>query len=235
MKNIAIIIPTFNEQDNIEKLLIEIRKNVYKCHIFVIDDSPKDYIREIVFNNSSYNTYIHRLDQKGRGSAVIHGLDIALKSSKDFNLFIEMDADFSHNPKQLIELIKYFQINQVDLLVASRYMEESKIINWDISRKILSYFANKLAYILLRIPISDYTNGFRVYSKRAVTEIVSQCGKIGDGFIVLSEILMVINKKNYKIDQVPTVFLNRERGKSSVSLKLIIISLVGLIKLFLKK
>tara|TARA_B100001063_G_C16766790_1_gene559140 strand:- start:64 stop:771 length:708 start_codon:yes stop_codon:yes gene_type:complete len=235
MKYVAIIVPTYNEQENIEKLLIEIRKNISTCHIFVIDDSPEDSIRELVTSNSSYNTYVHRINQKGRGSAVLHGLNLALKSSNDYDLFIEMDADFSHNPKQLIELIKHFQINKVDLLIASRYMKDSKIINWNLSRVILSFLANKLAYILLRVPISDYTNGYRLYSSRAATEIVGQCGKIGDGFIVLSEILMVIRKKNYKIDQIPTIFLNRQRGKSNVSFQLILKSLIGLIKLFLKK
>tara|TARA_A100000164_G_scaffold280759_1_gene253100 strand:+ start:683 stop:1390 length:708 start_codon:yes stop_codon:yes gene_type:complete len=235
MRNLAIVIPTFNEYENIEKLLIDIRNNIPNCYIFVIDDSPKDNIRDLVKYNSKNNTYIHRLNHKGRGSAVLHGLNEALISKNNFDLFIEMDADFSHNPNQLKDLINYFQINKVDLLIASRYMKGSKIINWSISRRVLSFLANKLAYILLRVPVSDYTNGYRLYSKRAVHEIVRRCGKIGDGFIVLSEILKVISKKNYKINQVPTIFINRERGKSNVSVNLVVNSLFGLIKLFLKK
>ena len=83
--------------------------------------------------------------------------------------------------------------------------------------------------------MSDYTNGFRFYSVRAAKKIIKDCGKIGDGFIVLSEILMVINSNNFKIDEIESVFVNRERGKSTVNLKLVIYSFLGLLKLFLIK
>ena len=147
-----------------------------------------------------------------------------------------MDADFSHNPNELKEKIEYFKNHEIDMLIASRYTKNSKIMNWGIFRRVLSLLSNFLARLLLKIPCTDYTNGFRFYSKRAAEKVVSECGKIGGGFIVLSEILVVMHSNNFKIDELSTTFVNRKRGESSVSLKLIVSSLLGLIKLyFLKK
>ena len=107
-------------------------------------------------------------------------------------------------------------------------MKESKIINWGLSRRIFSYLANFSARNLLQIPIQDFTNGYRIYSRRSVKKIVKNCGKIGDGFIVLSEILLILNINKFKIDEVSTVFINRIRGESSVNLKLVLASLFGI-------
>ena len=99
--------------------------------------------------------------------------------------------------------------------------------------KLFSYISNKLARILLGVEVSDYTNGFRIYSRRSAKSVVKDCGKIGDGFIILSEILLNIAKKKYKIGEINSIFINRVRGHSSVTLKLIIESFFGLIRLFL--
>ena len=146
-----------------------------------------------------------------------------------------MDADFSHDPAELKRNINFFKKNSLDLLIASRYLRKSKIINWSISRKIISFLANFLARKILEIPISDFTNGYRIYSKRSVKKIIKNCGKIGDGFIVLSEVLLEIYRNNYKIDEIHSVFVNRQRGESPVNLSLILQSFFGLIKLYLKK
>ena len=114
-------------------------------------------------------------------------------------------------------------------------MENSKIVNWSIQRLLFSKLSNFLARVLLKAGVTDYTNGYRVYSRRAVKLITKNCGKIGDGFIVLSEILLAIKMNNFKINEVPTVFINRKRGESSVNLKLILESLFGLFRLFLIK
>ena len=120
-------------------------------------------------------------------------------------------------------------------MIASRYLKKSKIINWPINRKIFSKISNLLAKFLLRIPVSDYTNGFRIYSKKATEIIVKKCGKIGDGFIILSEILMELHLHKLKIGETSTTFVNRKRGESSVNVNLIYKSFIGLIKIYLKK
>ena len=145
-----------------------------------------------------------------------------------------MDADFSRS-KELPRNINFFLENNLDLLIASRYLKKSKIVNWSLSRRIFSKLANFLAKNLLKIKLSDFTNGFRIYSKRSAEKITKVCGNIGDGFIILSEIIVVLNNNNFKIGEIETYFLNRERGKSSVNFKLIIASFLGLLKLRLIK
>ena len=131
--------------------------------------------------------------------------------------------------------IKLFKNQKSDLLISSRYLPKSKIFHWSLSRRIFSKLSNILARIILNIKVSDYTNGFRIYSKNATKLIVKKCGKIGDGFIVLSEILLILDINKFKINEVSSIFINRVRGESSVNLKLIIQSFMGLIKLFFIK
>tara|TARA_B100002019_G_scaffold288641_1_gene302655 strand:+ start:2119 stop:2838 length:720 start_codon:yes stop_codon:yes gene_type:complete len=234
MNKIGVIIPTYNEEENIGKLVESIKSFVPNSEIFVVDDSINEDTKKIL-ENKSFVHFFHRGQKLGRGTAVIFGLNKALKI-KSIDTFIEMDADFSHNPNELKEKIEYFKNHEIDMLIASRYTKNSKIMNWGIFRRVLSLLSNFLARLLLKIPCTDYTNGFRFYSKRAAEKVVSECGKIGGGFIVLSEILVVMHSNNFKIDELSTTFVNRKRGESSVSLKLIVSSLLGLIKLyFLKK
>jgi dolichol-phosphate mannosyltransferase len=229
MKNVAIIIPCYNEQDNIVKLIKIIKYFLPKVCIYIIDDSV-GLETSFLISKKKIN-YYHRAKKLGRGSAVIYGLKKALLNKK-VRIFIEMDADFSHNPKELKRNINLFKKNKLDLLVSSRYLKNSQIINWPLSRKVLSFLANYLAKKILKLPLSDYTNGFRIYSKRSAYRITKECGKIGDGFIVLSEILLQLFKSNYKIYETSTIFHNRLRGESSVSLKLIFNSFTGLLKLY---
>jgi dolichol-phosphate mannosyltransferase len=232
MKNISIIVPAYNEHDNILKLINRIKKLLPKSSIYVIDDSV-GFETSLLINKSAIN-YFHRAKKLGRGSAVIYGLKKAILN-KDLEIFIEMDADFSHNPNELIKNINLFKSNKLDLLVSSRYLKNSKIINWPTSRKIFSFLANYLAKKILKIPLSDYTNGFRIYSKRSVLAIINHCGKVGDGFIILSEILLRLYKLNYKISETPSIFRNRLRGESTLNLKLIFESLFGLFNLYFYK
>ena len=232
MRNVAIIIPAYNEEDNILKLICKIECLLPKSLIYIIDDSEGNKTNNII--NKKKINYYHRKKKSGRGSAVLYGIKKAIVQKRN-NIFIEMDADFSHNPNELINNINYFIKNNADLLVSSRYLKKSRIINWPISRKVFSFLSNYLARIFLKIPISDYTNGFRIYSKRAAIKIIKDCGKIGDGFIILSEILLVLHLSKYRIFETSTRYVNRVRGESSLNLKLIFSSLIGLFKLFFNK
>ena len=236
MIEINIIIPTFNEDKNIILLLRNIKKNIPTASIAIVDDSKNNIMKQILKQNKFEKSikYFHRINCKGRGSAVLYGFRQLLKKKKN-QIFIEMDADFSHKPSELKKNIRLFQKKKIDLLIASRYLPKSRIINWPLSRKIFSKLSNILAKTLLNIDVKDYTNGFRIYSKKATRLITNKCGKIGDGFIVLSEILLVLNINKFKIHEVSTVFVNRKRGESSVNLRLVLQSFFGLIRLFLIK
>lgn len=232
MRNISIIIPTYKEKENIFKLTKKILSIYPKAVIFVVDDTENLNLKNRFKSNKI--KYFLRKNKKGRGSAVLYGLKKSLQY-KSNSIFIEMDADFSHNPKELKKKIEFFIKNDLDLLISSRYLENSKIINWPIQRLVFSKLSNKLAQFLLDVGVTDYTNGFRIYSRRSVELIVKKCGRIGDGFIVLSEILLTIKLNKFKIRELPTIFVNRKRGESSVNFKLIIQSLIGIVILYFIK
>ena len=229
----VIIIPTYNEKKNIKILLNKIFNILQNIRVLIIDDTPNQELKsEIVeFKNV---TYIHREGKKGRGSAVLTGMNHALQNY-DFTYLIEMDADLSHNPNEVPDNLAFCLKNKIDLLVSSRYLKESKIINWPLKRKILSYLANFLAKNILKVPIQDYTNGFRIYSKKSSEHVVKNCGKVGDGFIILSEILVHLYYSGFNIQERSTVFVDRVRGNSNVNLIEIIRSLLGLLKIYFLK
>ncbi len=231
-KNIGIILPVYNEYKNIFKLLKQINLSFKKKLIVIIDDSEDDRIKnKLKIKNNLI--YIKRNCKLGRGTAVIKGLKILLK--KKIDIFIEMDTDLSSHPKELPKNINYFLKKQLDLLIMSRYLPKSRINNWPFRRRVFSFLTNKLTRFLLRVPVSDYTMGFRIYSKAAANHITINCGKVGSGFIILSEILLELYNNKYKIGETATTFNNRVHGKSSVNFKLLLESLGGLSKLIFSK
>ena len=230
--SICIVIPSFNENENINLLLDEIHKiDLKDFYIVIVDDSKESFQNQIKFVNERIY-YIHRGKKLGRGSAILHGISHMINLDKNIELFVEMDADMSHHPNELLRNIDFFKKKNLDLLISSRYQKKSKIINWPISRKILSYLSNKLSNWVLRVPISDYTNGYRIYSFNAAKFIINNCGKIGDGYIVLSEILIQLYYNKYTISEIDTLFVNRVRGSSNVNFDEILNSLVGLYKIW---
>ena len=233
-RNIGIIIPVFNEEDNIVRLIKKIKGKYRDSLIIVVDDSYNKNIWHLIKKNKLRLDYIYRGKKLGRGSAIIVGLKKLIKNKK-IKVFVEMDADHSHNPAELPRNINFFCKNSLDLLISSRYLKKSKIVHWGVKRRIFSLWANYLAKNLLKIPIYDFTNGYRIYSRKSVKKIIKNCGKIGGGFIVLSEILVELYINNLKIREIETRFVDRIRGGSSVSLKLILVSLYGLIKLYINK
>tara|TARA_B100000700_G_scaffold327021_1_gene440295 strand:+ start:108 stop:821 length:714 start_codon:yes stop_codon:yes gene_type:complete len=231
--SLAIIIPAYKESDNIKNLIKAILKEVGDPTIFIIDDSPnKNTEKEI--ESFKEVIYIYRGKKLGRGSAVIRGMKEIL-SRGGFNNVIEMDADLSHDPNEIPNNLRMFEDKKIDLLISSRYLRGSKILNWGIQRRIFSKLANFLARTVLKVPVTDYTNGFRIYSMESVKQVVKNCGKIGDGFIILSEILVELYFNNFKVMEVQSIFRNRIRGESSVTYKEIYKSLIGLIKIYNKK
>ena len=141
-----------------------------------MDDSTNQNTKKLFNKNKFKNVkYYHRGKKLGRGSAVIFGFKKLLKIKKDVNCLIEMDADMSHSPRELKRNIAYFYKHSFGLLIGSRYLPKSKIINWPISRRILSKLSNRLAKFLLEAPVNDYTNGYRFYSKEAARTIIKKC------------------------------------------------------------
>ena len=230
---IGFVLPCYNEYDNIFILIKQIKNTFNKYLIIIVDDSTTDEIKHKI-NKYKNVKYFKRKVKSGRGSAVIYGMRKILKE-KNIHHIVEMDTDLSSHPRELPRNIKIFNKKNLDLLIMSRYLKGSKIINWPLRRRIFSFLSNKLAYFLLRVKVSDYTMGYRIYSKKAVKHIIKNCGKIGDGFIVLSEILFRLDHAKFKIKDTKTTFVDREKGSSTVNLKLIFYSLIGLFKLYFIK
>lgn len=211
---LGVAIPTYREHDNIAALLAAVAKAAPGARIVVVDDSPDSRTVEAALRGGLAEV-VARGAKGGRGSAAREGLRRLLEAGCD--ALVELDADFSHPPEQIPALVGEARERGLDLLIASRYLPASRIENWPAARLAFSKAANLAARCLLRVPVRDYTNGFRCYSRRAAQLIVDECGRRGEGFIALSESLVRLRRAGLSIGETPTVFVNRRRGESSLS------------------
>ncbi len=217
MSSTLIIIPTFNEAENIRELIVRLLSLYSDVDILVVDDGSPDGTGAIVGALTLENPRVHLLARQGkggRGSAVLAGFTFGL--ARTYSTFIEMDADFSHKPEEIALILE--KIRSCDMVVGSRYLPGSEIHAWGFKRTIFSYLANAFARFMLKIPISDYTNGFRCYTRNAVAAI-DMAIIDAKGYVVLSEVAMQLWQQGMKIDEIPTIFVNRRRGISNLTLK----------------
>ncbi len=231
--NVGLVLAAYREELNIKELLNSIYNNLNISKIVIIDDSPENLIQGIISNFDNI-IYIHRGKKLGRGSAVITGIREIL-NYKEVNVIIEIDTDLSHDPLEIPDNLKKFKEENLDLLISSRYLKGSKVLNWSLNRRLFSRLANFLTRLFLGVPVSDYTNGFRIYSRKAAIHISKNCGLIGNGFMILSEILVELYYNKFTVAETNTIWKNRIRGKSTVSLKLILESLIELFKIYKRK
>ncbi|UQB67849.1 polyprenol monophosphomannose synthase [Epilithonimonas zeae] len=211
-----VIIPTYNEKENIEKIISAVFDLQQDFHVLVVDDSSPDGTAEIVKSlREKYPIQLHLTVRKikdGLGKAYIHGFQWAIHNDYDF--IFEMDADFSHNPKDLIKL--YEACKNADMSVGSRYSQGVNVVNWPMGRVLLSYFASKYVRFVLGLPIHDTTAGFVCFRKETLIAIGLDKIKLkGYGFQV--EMKYRVFKKNLKIVEVPIIFTDRTEGESKMN------------------
>ncbi len=215
-KKYLIVLPTYNERDNIESLILEISNTLKNIpfQILVIDDNSPDKTFEIVKKiEKKYPVQLIKREKKlGLGSAYIIGFDYGIKHNYDF--IITMDADYSHDPKYLPDFIKE---ENYDLVIGSRYIRGGNTKNWPISRKLLSKIANILVKILLTKKINDNTSGFRMYKVNFLKNINYRLKD--DGYSYLFKLLYFFTKRNARIKEIPFIFIERRAGKSKISRK----------------
>ncbi len=227
----GVVVPAYKEAANIAALLKAVRAAVPDSLIVVVDDSPDlstvDAVRSAGMDRVEV---IHRDAKSGRGSAVIEGFRFLLGRGCD--RIVEMDADFSHDPSEIPGLLAALESRRLAMVIGSRYLPASRIERWPLSRRLFSRGANLLAAAMLRVPIHDYTNGFRVYSLAAAQQVADTCGRIGSGFIPLSETLVNLWHRGYPIGELPSVFVNRARGESSVNAREIWNAATGIVKIY---
>jgi|GEM_PF-148853 len=214
-QRVLVIIPSYNESDNILSLVDAIHSGYSTIDIMVVDDNSPDGTAALLQKEQDrfggHLQIVVRTGKGGRGSAVMEGFRRALAAGYDF--VFEMDADFSHKPEEIQRFLD--AMHEYDMVVGSRYLQGSEIHHWGWKRTFFSRWANRYARLVLGIPISDYTNGFRCYTKEALT-MLDMSAIEAKGYVVLSEVAYQLHKKGMRIGEVPTVFVNRRRGESNL-------------------
>ncbi len=218
MSDGVILIPTYNEILNIEAIISKVLSLEAQFHILIIDDNSPDGTANVVKQlQTEYSDRLHLLERSGKlglGTAYIAGFSWALKQQYDY--IFEMDADFSHNPDDLLLLYSACKTDAADLAIGSRYISGVNVVNWPIGRVIMSYYASKYVRIVSGMNIMDTTAGFKCY-KRKVLETINFDHIRFKGYAFQIEMKFTTFKFGFKIIEVPIIFTDRKRGKSKMS------------------
>ena len=211
-----VIVPTYNERENITRLIGSILEQDPRLEILVVDDGSPDGTGEIVEGLMQHETRVHILKRPrkmGLGTAYIAGFRWALQESYDF--IFEMDADFSHDPAHLSQFLG--AVEDADLVLGSRYRNgKVTVVNWPIKRLLLSYFANVYARIVTGLPVWDATGGFKCF-RRKVLEAIDLSHVRSNGYAFQIEMSFRAWRKHFKIVEIPIVFVDRTEGQSKMS------------------
>jgi dolichol-phosphate mannosyltransferase len=235
MKNTLIIIPTFNELENIQLMIDAVLNQNKHLHLLIVDDSSPDGTAEVVKNN--LKQYPDRLfieereGKQGLGTAYIHGFKWAL--NRDYEYIFEMDADFSHDPNDLPYLYDVCAKKGADLAIGSRYVKGVNVVNWPMSRVLLSYFASKYVRLITRINIHDTTAGFVCYRASLLRKFnLDKVKFVGYAFQI--EMKFKAFLLNAKIIELPVIFTDRSRGQSKMSSSIINEAVMGVMIMKMK-
>ncbi len=216
---ILVIIPTYNELENIRKIIPAVLSQNENIDILVVDDNSPDNTGKYVEEKSRTETRIKilkRLGKMGLGTAYIAGFKYAIVNNYD--LVFEMDADFSHDPNDIPSFLE--AINEADLVLGSRYINGVRVLNWPIRRLLLSYFASIYTRTITRLPIHDTTGGFKCFRIDVLKAIDLDKVK-SNGYSFQIEMTYKAYKKNFRIKEIPIVFTDRAKGKSKMSKKIV--------------
>jgi len=228
-----VIIPTYNEKENIEAIITAVMELPVLFHVLVIDDGSPDGTAAIVkkMMEGKYKGCIHLVERQGKqglGTAYIAGFKWAIEHKADY--VFEMDADFSHNPQDLLKLYDACAVKGADLAIGSRYVTGVNVVNWPMGRVLMSYFASKYVRTVLGIGIHDTTAGFVCYRRKLLETI--ELDKIRfKGYAFQIEMKFTAYKCGAKITEVPIIFVNRVLGTSKMSGGIFSEALLGVIRL----
>lgn len=214
-----VIIPTYNEAVNIERIIKRILSISQLLETLIIDDNSPDGTGDIVETLSRDDNRIHliRREKKlGLGTAYVMGFDYALKNGYSFAF--EMDADFSHNPDDLPRFIEL--LDKYDLVIGSRYVEGVSVVNWPMKRLLLSYLACIFARVVTGIPVKDLTSGFKCYSRKALKSVDWETFNV-DGYGFQIQSVFSVFKARLRVKEIPIIFVERRAGESKMSRRII--------------
>jgi dolichol-phosphate mannosyltransferase len=218
MNDALVIIPTYNEKENIEKMIRKVFSLSKPFDILIVDDASPDGTAEIVKHlQKQFSSRLHLIEREGKlglGTAYITAFKWALEQNYEY--IFEMDADFSHNPEDLIRLYEPCAKGEADVAIGSRYITGVNVVNWPITRVLLSYFASRYVCIISGMKIKDTTAGFKCYRKE-VLETIDLDRIRFKGYAFQIEMKYTAYKIGFKLKEIPIVFFNRVEGVSKMS------------------
>ena len=220
MSQNLVIIPTYNEKENIERMIRTIFRLPKQFHILIVDDNSPDGTADIVKNIQKKHPeqlfMIERQGKLGLGTAYLTGFKWALENKNSYQFIFEMDADFSHDPNDLVKLKRACQEQNADLVIGSRYVSGINVINWPLKRVLMSYFASVYVRKFTGMPIMDTTAGFKCYRHTVLETInLDEIRMKGYGFQI--EMKFKSWKYGFKILEIPIIFTDRREGTSKMS------------------
>lgn len=236
MANGIVIIPTYNEIENIETIIRTVFLLEIEFHVLIVDDNSPDKtpekVKELQLEFPEKLFLEVRKMKSGLGTAYVHGFKWALK--KNYEFIFEMDADFSHNPNDLEKLYLECKNNGADLAIGSRYVTGVNVVNWPLSRVLLSYFASVYVRMITGMKIMDATAGFLCYKRKVLETLdLDKIKFIGYAFQI--EMKYRAFAKNFRIQEVPVIFTDRTKGQSKMSGSIIKEAVFGVISLRIRK
>lgn len=214
-----VVVPTYNERDNIERLVADILAQDEGIEVLVVDDDSPDGTGEIVDRMVAGNPRLHALHRPGKlglGSAYCDGFRLALNKGAEY--IVEMDADFSHDPAMLP--LFFEKMKDFDLVIGSRYLNGVSVVNWPLRRLMLSYFANVYTRFITGLKISDCTGGFKCF-RRTVLESIDLSRIKSDGYSFQIEMNYRCVENGFRIGEIPIIFVDRHAGSSKMSRKIV--------------
>lgn len=234
MNKILVCIPTYNEKENIEKIISAILAQGDDFEVLIIDDNSPDGTATIVERLKENNPRVHLLKRSGKmglGTAYIDGFTYGLKLSR-IGYLMEMDADFSHDPDYLKDFREAIRDN--DLVIGSRYLNGISIVNWPIMRLLLSYYASIYVRVITGMPVKDPTSGFKCF-RREVLEWLDLARIKSNGYGFQIEMDFYVWRGGFRIKEIPILFIDRRAGTSKMNKKIVFEAVFGVWKLFFKK
>ena len=214
-----IIIPTYNELENLPKLLPAVLSKDISINVLIVDDNSPDGTAAFVESEMKNNDRIHllkRSSKQGLGTAYIAGFKYALENG--FDLIFEMDADFSHDPNEIPKFLE--EIKNSDLVLGSRYITGVNVINWPMRRLLLSWFANLYTRAITGMSVHDATGGYKCFRKEVLRAI--DLDKVtSNGYAFQIEMTFKAWKKGFRVKEIPIIFVDRVKGKSKMSKKIV--------------
>lgn len=235
MSKNLVIIPTYHEKENIKKIILKVFSLEKQFEVLIVDDGSPDGTAKIVKDmQKKFQKNLHiqeRTGKLGLGTAYIHGFKWGLKNNYDY--IFEMDADFSHNPDDLIRLYNACAKDNGDVSIGSRYINGVNIVNWPMSRLLMSFFASKYVKTITGMPIHDSTAGFKCYKKEVLQKIdLDKIQFIGYAFQI--EMKFTAWKYGFNIIEVPVIFTDRQEGNSKMSSGIFFEAFIGVIQMKIK-